>query len=167
ARNPFSILTKSTLILRDLDVLAEAAKRTRVHTAFSVGTVDDEVWKLSEPGTPHPRRRLEALVKLREAGIPAGVLAAPILPGISDSPAQLEALARALVDAGVEHASPIVLHLRPGVKREYLSWLADVRPDLLDRYDQIYGRRSYAPKAIQSEITARFHAAFDAARRQR
>jgi DNA repair photolyase len=164
ARNPFSILTKSTLILRDLDVLAEAAQRTHVQTAFSVGTVDDEVWKLSEPGTPHPRRRLEALVRLREAGIRTGVLAAPILPGISDSPAQLEALARALVEAGVESASPIVLHLRPGVKQEYLGWLAEVRPDLLERYDQIYGRRSYAPKALQAEITARFRTAFEAAR---
>jgi DNA repair photolyase len=164
ARNPFSILTKSTLILRDLDVLAEAAQRTQVQTAFSVGTVDDEVWKLSEPGTPHPRRRLEALARLREGGIRTGVLAAPILPGISDSPAQLEGLARALVEAGVESASPIVLHLRPGVKQEYLGWLAEVRPDLLERYDRIYGRRSYAPKAIQAEITARFCAAFDAAR---
>ena len=164
ARNPFSILTKSTLILRDIDVLAEAAKRTTVQTAFSVGTVDDEVWKISEPGTPHPRRRLEALVRLREAGIATGVLAAPILPGISDSAVQLQALANALVEAGVHSASPIVLHLRPGVKEEYLSWLAEVRPDLLERYDQIYGRRSYAPKAIQAEITARFRAAFDAAR---
>ena len=164
ARNPFSILTKSTLILRDLDVLSEAAERTVVQTNFSVGTVDDEVWKLSEPGTPHPRRRLEALVKLREAGIPTGVLAAPILPGISDSPAQLAALARALVDAGVESATPIVLHLRPGVKQEYLGWLATVRPDLLGRYNEIYGRRSYAPKVIQAEITSRFRAAFDAAR---
>jgi DNA repair photolyase len=135
-----------------------------VQTAFSVGTVDDEVWKLSEPGTPHPRRRLEALVRLREAGVPTGVLAAPILPGISDSPAQLQALAEALVEAGVQSASPIVLHLRPGVKQEYLYWLAEVRPDLLERYDQIYGRRSYAPKAIQAEITARFHSAFAAAR---
>jgi len=166
ARNPFSILTKSTLILRDLDVLVEAARRTKVQTAFSVGTVDDEVWRLSEPGTPHPRRRLEALARLREAGVPAGVLAAPILPGISDSPAQLEALARALVEGGVESASPIVLHLRPGVKEHYLGWLADVRPDLVERYDGIYGRRSYAPKAIQAEITARFQAAFAAARRR-
>jgi DNA repair photolyase len=166
ARNPFSILTKSTLILRDLDVLAEAARRTKVHTAFSVGTVDDEVWKLSEPGTPHPRRRLEALARLREAGVPAGVLAAPILPGISDSPAQLEALARALVEAGVQSATPIVLHLRPGVREEYLRWLADVRPDLLPRYEEIYRRRSYAPKAIQAEITTRFRSAFDAARRR-
>ena len=164
ARNPFSILTKSTLILRDLDILAEAAQRTSVHTAFSVGTVDDEVWKLSEPGTPHPRRRLEALARLREAGVPTGVLAAPILPGISDSPAQLGALARALVEAGVESATPIVLHLRPGVKEEYLGWLADVRPDLVGRYDQLYGRRSYAPKAVQAEITDRFRAAFAAAR---
>ena len=167
ARNPFSILTKSTLILRDLDVLAEAASRTRVHTAFSVGTVDDEVWKISEPGTPHPRRRLEALARLREAGVPTGVLAAPILPGISDSPAQLDALARALVEAGVESATPIVLHLRPGVKEEYLGWLAEARPDLLERYDRIYGGRSYAPKAVQTEITERFRAAFAAARRLR
>jgi DNA repair photolyase len=166
ARNPFSILTKSTLILRDLDVLAEAARRTRVQTAFSVGTVDDDVWKISEPGAPHPRRRLEALVKLREAGVPVGVLAAPILPGISDGQQQLEALAGALAEAGVEHASPIVLHLRPGVKQEYLGWLARVRPDLLERYEQVYGRRSYAPKAIQAEITARFRAAFEAARRR-
>ena len=165
ARNPFSILTKSTLILRDLDVLAEAARRTDVHAAFSVGTVDDEVWKLSEPGTPHPRRRLEALARLREAGVPTGVLAAPILPGISDSPEQLQALANALVEAGVVSASPIVLHLRPGVKQEYLSWLAEVRPDLLERYDRIYGSRSYAPKAVQAEITQRFRAAFAAARR--
>jgi DNA repair photolyase len=164
ARNPFSILTKSSLVLRDIDVLADAAQRTGVQVAFSVGTVDDEVWKLSEPGTPHPRRRLEALVRLREAGVPTGVLAAPILPGISDSPAQLQELAEALVDAGVQSATPIVLHLRPGVKQEYLSWLAEVRPDLLERYDQIYGRRSYAPKAIQAEITARFRAAFDTAR---
>ena len=165
ARNPFSILTKSTLILRDIDVLAEAAQRTTVQTAFSVGTVDGEVWKLTEPGTPHPRRRLEALVRLREAGIPTGVLVAPILPGISDSPAQLETLARALVEAGVESASPIVLHLRAGVKEHYLGWLAEARPDLLTRYDQTYGRRAYAPKAVQNEITARFHTAFDAARR--
>jgi len=164
ARNPFSILTKSTLILRDMELLAEAAKRTSVHTAFSVGTVDDDVWKISEPGTPHPRRRLDALARLREAGIPTGVLAAPILPGISDSPQQLQALANALVEAGVEWASPIVLHLRPGVKQEYLRWLAAVRPDLVERYDRIYGRRSYAPKAIQQEITARFREAMEAAR---
>jgi DNA repair photolyase len=106
------------------------------------------------------------LVRLREAGVPTGVLAAPILPGISDSTVQLQALANALVEAGVHSASPIVLHLRPGVKEEYLSWLAEVRPDLLARYDQIYGRRSYAPKAIQAEITARFRAAFEAARRR-
>ena len=167
ARNPFSILTKSTLILRDLDVLAEAAQRTRVQAAFSVGTVDDEVWKMSEPGTPHPLRRLEALVRLREAGIPVGVLAAPILPGISDSPAQLGALARALADAGVESASPIVLHLRPGVREEYFAWLAEARPDLMARYEEIYRRRSYAPKALQAEITARFRTAFHAARRNR
>src|SRR5256885_7590087 len=129
ARNPFSILTKSTLILRDLDMLAEAARRTNVHTAFSVGTVDDEVWKMSEPGTPHPRRRLEALARLREAGVPTGVLAAPILPGISDSPAQLQALARALVEAGGEAAPPLLLPLPPRVREGDLGWPAAGRPD--------------------------------------
>ena len=138
-----------------------------MQAAFSVGTVDDEVWKMSEPGTPHPLRRLEALVRLREAGIPVGVLAAPILPGISDSPAQLGALARALADAGVESASPIVLHLRPGVREEYFAWLAEARPDLVAQYEEIYRRRSYAPKALQAEITARFRTAFHAARRNR
>ena len=90
----------------------------------------------------------------------------PITEGDSMDPAQLQALAEALVEAGVQSASPIVLHLRAGVKQEYLGWLAGVRPDLLARYQEIYGRRSYAPKAIQAEITSRFQAAFAAARRQ-
>ncbi|HEY3239844.1 MAG TPA: radical SAM protein, partial [Acidimicrobiia bacterium] len=92
ARNPFSILTKSTLILRDLDLLAEAARTTRVHAAFSIGTLDEKVWKETEPGTPHPRRRLDAVARLNEAGVPTGVLLAPILPGLSDAPEQVAAV---------------------------------------------------------------------------
>src|SRR5205814_8852264 len=87
--NPFSILTKSTLILRDLDVLTEAAQRADVRANFSIGTLDEEVWRISEPGTPHPKKRVEAVAKLNEAGIATGVLVAPVLPGLSDRPDQL------------------------------------------------------------------------------
>jgi DNA repair photolyase len=160
ARNPFSVLTKSTLILRDLDVLAEAARRTDVHANLSVGTVDEEVWRATEPGTPHPRLRLEAVARLNEAGVPCGVLVGPVLPGLSDSPEQLAAVARAAREAGARSVHPITLHLRPGVKEQYLPWLASYRPDLLPLHDRLY-RGSYAPKAYQDEVTARFGAGLD------
>src|SRR5687767_3657541 len=123
ARNPFSILTKSTLILRDLDVLMAAAERTEVRANFSVGTLDDAVWKASEPGTPHPRRRVEAVRRLNDAGIPCGVLMAPILPGLSDRPEQLAEVVQACVEAGAVAITPIALHLRPGVREHFMVWL--------------------------------------------
>lgn len=153
AQNPFSILTKSTLILRDLDVLAEAAARGLVQAAFSVGTLDEGVWKSTEPGTPHPRRRLEAVARMNEAGIPTGVLLAPILPGLSDAPHQVAAVAEAARAAGAVSVSPIVLHLRPGVREHYLGWLGRTRPDLAPLYARLYPR-SYAPRAYQEEVTA-------------
>src|SRR3954462_11332631 len=125
--NPFSILTKSTLILRDLDVLTEAAQRADVRANFSIGTLDEEVWRMSEPGTPHPKQRVEAVRKLNEAGIPTGVLVAPVLPGLSDRPEQLEAVVKACVDAGATTISPIVLHLRRGVREQYMPWLEKQR----------------------------------------
>ncbi|HVL32991.1 MAG TPA: radical SAM protein, partial [Actinomycetota bacterium] len=115
-RNPFSILTKGTLILRDVDLLRQAAAITEVSTAFSIGTLDERVWRESEPGTPHPRARLEAVAKLNEAGIPCSVLVAPILPGISDKPEQLRAVVEACIDAGATSVSPILMHLRPIVR---------------------------------------------------
>ncbi len=153
ASNSFSILTKSTLILRDLDLLAEAAKRTDVWAAFSIGTLDEEVWKLTEPGTPHPLRRVDAVARLNEAGVRCGVLIAPVLPGLSDSPDQLEAVVKACVEAGARSISTILLHLRPGVKEHYLGWLGDARPDLLARYDELYPR-AYAPKDAQRRLSA-------------
>jgi DNA repair photolyase len=153
AKNPFSILTKSTLILRDLDLLADAAQRTRVHAAFSVGTVDEKVWKETEPGTPHPRRRLEAVARLNEGGVPTGVLLAPILPGLSDAPEQVAEVAQAAREAGAVSVSPIVLHLRPGVREHYLGWLGQAYPELAGLYARLYPR-SYAPKAYQEEATA-------------
>jgi DNA repair photolyase len=153
AANPFSILTKSTLILRDLDLLAEAARRTEVRANFSIGTLDEEVWRASEPETPHPRRRIEAVARLNEAGVPCGVLVAPVLPGLSDGPDQLEAVVKACVEAGARSITPLLLHLRPGVREHYLEWLAGARPDLADRYATLYPK-AYAPSRTQDELAA-------------
>ena len=153
AANPFSILTKSTLILRDLDVLADAAARTQVRANLSIGTLDEKVWRASEPGTPHPMRRVEAVARLNDAGVPCGVLVAPVLPGLSDSPEQLEAVVKACVEAGARSISPLMLHLRPGVREHYLQWLAGVRPDLLGTYGRLYPR-AYAPSSTQDALAA-------------
>ncbi len=151
AANPFSILTKSTLILRDLDLLAEAARRTDVRANFSIATLDENVWRMTEPGTPHPRRRVEAVARLNAAGVPCGVLVAPILPGLSDGPEQLEEVVRACVEAGAVSITPLLLHLRAGVREHYLRWLAGARPDLLERYAGLYPR-AYAPAKTQDEL---------------
>jgi DNA repair photolyase len=152
ARNPFSILTKSTLILRDLDVLAEAAKHIDVRANFSIGTLDTDVWRMTEPGTPHPLRRVEAVAKLNQAGVRCGVLLAPVLPGLSDRPEQLETVVKACVEAGATSITPILLHLRPGVRDQYLGWLETARPDLLEQYKRVYPK-SYAPRRTQDELS--------------
>jgi DNA repair photolyase len=152
ARNPFSILTKGTLVLRDLDRLVEAARRTHVELCFSIGTLDEDVWRATEPGTPHPRKRVEAVARLNEAGIPCGVLVAPILPGLSDGREQLDDVVRACVDAGAPSISPVLLHLRPGVKEHYLGWLADAHPELLERHQRLYPG-SYAPGRERDRVT--------------
>ena len=105
ARNPFSILTKSTLIGRDIDLLCEARERTDVETAFSIGCLDPDVWRATEPHTPSPARRMEMVARLNAAGIPCGVLVAPVLPGISDAPEQIEAVVAAAVEAGAHVGS--------------------------------------------------------------
>jgi DNA repair photolyase len=153
-RNAFSILTKGTLILRDVGLLQAAAEVTDVSTAFSIGTLDEEVWRRTEPGTPHPRKRVEAVAELNRAGIPCGVLMAPVLPGISDAPRQLRQVVEACIDAGATHVSPILLHLRPGVREEFMPWLAESYPDLVPRYEEMY-RRPYAPNADRKELGAR------------
>ena len=152
-RNPFSILTKGTLILRDLDLLVDAAAVTDVTTAFSIGTLDDDVWRRSEPGTPHPRKRIEAVARLNDAGIPCGVLMAPILPGISDRPEQLRDVMSAAFDAGATYVSPILLHLRPKVREVYMDWLADNYPELVDRHETMY-RKAYAAAADRKALAA-------------
>jgi DNA repair photolyase len=154
AANPFSILTKGALILRDIDLLAEAAEVTDVGLNVSVGFVDKSLSKSVEPGTPSPQRRLEVCAALTDRGLPCGVLMGPVLPFLSDSPAQLEATVRAAAAAGATHVSPIVLHLRPGAREWYLRWLSEQHPELMAAYLELYGRRAYAPRDYQQRIGA-------------
>jgi DNA repair photolyase len=150
--NPCSVLTKSPLLLRDLDLFVELAETAGFSANLSIGTLDEEVWRRSEPGTPHPKARMAAVKQLVAAGVPCGILMAPILPGISDSPEQLRAVVRAAADAGASHLTPLTLHLRPGVKEEFLPWLEEAYPQLLPDYRRLY-RGSNAPKAVRDQIT--------------
>jgi DNA repair photolyase len=153
AANPFSILTKGTLILRDIDLLAEAAEVTEVGLNVSVGIIDKELSRLIESGAPGPQRRLAACAALNERGLPCGVLMGPIVPFLSDSPAQLERAVRLVAAAGATHVSPIVLHLRPGAREWFLAWLREAHPELVRRYAELYGARAYAPAEYQRRIS--------------
>jgi DNA repair photolyase len=152
AANPFTILTKSTLILRDLPLLQAAAARTEVRCNLSIATLDPEVWTATEPGTPHPRQRVEAVRRLNEAGIPTGVLIAPIIPGWSDSVEQLEAVTTACLEAGAVSVSPVTLHLRPGVKEHFLSDLQAKNPRLAAELKRRYGNNAYLSRHDQEVI---------------
>jgi DNA repair photolyase len=152
AGNEFSILTKSPMILRDIDVLADAARAGLVRCNLSIGTLDEDVWRASEPGTPPPRRRVEAVERLNAAGIPTGVLVAPVLPGMSDAPEQLTDVVSACVAAGAVSVSPILLHLRPGVREVFMPWLENYRPDLVARYDELYPS-SYASPGARARLS--------------
>jgi DNA repair photolyase len=148
---PFSILTKGTLITRDLELLAAAAERVPVAAALTVGMLDEALWRSSEPGTPSPRARLDAVRALNDAGIPTGVMLAPIMPGLNDDAARLRALVDAAARAGAVHITPIVLHLRPGVREVFWPWLTEHHPELVDRYAALY-RRADAGKAYRDEV---------------
>ena len=153
AANPFSILTKGTLIMRDLDLLLSAAEVTDVGLNVSAAFVDKSLWRAIEPGTPAPERRIEACAALNEAGLRCGVLMGPVVPFLSDSPAQLAAAVKAAADAGAVHVTPIVLHLRPGAREWFLGWLREAHPELVPRYAELYGPGAYARKDYQSRIT--------------
>ncbi len=153
--NPFSILTKGTLILRDLDLLIECAKVTDVGSNVSVGFIDQGLWRSLEPGAPSPRKRLEVCARLNEGGVRCGVLVAPIIPFLSDGQAQLAETVQAIAEAGAAHASPIVLHLRSGAREWYLRWLQENHPELVPKYQRLYARGAYAPKAYQDDIAGR------------
>jgi DNA repair photolyase len=152
ARNPFSILTKSTLVLRDTGTLAEASARTDVSVNFSVGTLDRDVWKLTEPGTPPPDKRVEALRRLTDAGVRCGVLVAPILPGLSDRAEQLREVVEACAAAGAVSIHGVALHLRGSLRDHYLGWLAGVRPDLARLHRARFSAGAYQPQAERDRV---------------
>ncbi|MGC5306284.1 intein-containing Rv2578c family radical SAM protein [Micromonospora zamorensis] len=153
--NPFSILTKGTLILRDLPLLRQAAEVTTVGISFSVGFVDEQLWRSVEPGTPHPRRRLDAVRALTDAGFSVGVLMAPTLPGLSDSDESIDGTVSAIAAAGATSVTALPLHLRSGAREWYAHWLAREHPHLVPRYRELYRAGAYAPQAYQRELTAR------------
>jgi DNA repair photolyase len=153
AANPFSILTKGTLILRDLELIREAAEVTDVGLAVSVGCADAGLWREIEPGTPSPQRRLEVCAAFTAAGLPCTVLMGPVVPFLSDSPAQLENTVRQIAQAGAASVTPIVLHLRTGAREWFFRWLGEAHPELVHRYRALYGRGAYAPAAYQKRVT--------------
>jgi DNA repair photolyase len=154
ARNPFGIVTRGPLIVRDVDVLQHAAVRATVHVSFSVPTLDPVVWRRTEPGTAPPRQRLRALRRLVDAGIDAGVGMAPILPGISDAPEQLAEVVRAAREAGATGLWCNVLHLQPGTREHFLDNPARDWPALLPRYVALY-RGTYLGRREADPIRAR------------
>jgi DNA repair photolyase len=152
AANPFSIITRSPLVVRDVDLLAEASARAEVSVLFSVPTLDTEVWRRTEPSTAPPRQRLRALSRLVEAGIRASVGMAPILPGISDAPEQLAAVVRAAREAGACGIWANVLYLRPGTREHFLECLARDWPELVPDYERLYAGRAYLPRAATEPV---------------
>ena len=150
---PFSILTKGTLITRDLAALQEAVQRVPVAAALTIGMLDEVVWRDAEPGAPSPAARLSTVAKLNAAGIPTGVMLAPIMPDLNDDPEQLAALVDAAAEAGAVHITPIVLHLRPKVREVFWPWLSERHSELVDRYAALY-RGSVASKAYREPVEA-------------
>ena len=147
---PGSILTKSPLLLRDLELMKQVPD---ISANLSVPTLDEKAWRATEPHTPHPRKRLEAVAELNRAGIPTGVLIAPLMPGINDSPKQVERILELATEAGAVDIGGIALHLRGEVKALFFEWLKDNRPDLLERYRRLYARGAYAPREERERLS--------------
>ena len=154
ARNPCSILTKSPLLLRDIEVMKEIAAVTQIHANLSIPTLDAKAWRATEPHTPHPRARLEAVAELNRAGIPTGVLIAPLMPGINDAPEQVEPLLEAAAAAGATGIGGIALHLRGDVRKLFFDWLRAHRPELVPLYERLYARGAYAPVGERRRLAA-------------
>lgn len=168
--NPLSMLTKSPLVVRDADVLAALARVSTVRVYFSISTVDLDLWRQVEPGTANPFKRLAALGVLRQAGVPAGVLMAPVLPGLTDSVAAIDGVARAAAAQGALFFGAAPLRLMPTVKEHYLEFVAGAFPELSARYAAAYPGTNAPPaytRALEQRvrrIRARYHFADDPAR---
>jgi len=157
-RTPFGIITRGTMVVRDLDVLQRAAGRAAVSVSFSVPTLDERVWRVTEPGTAHPRHRLRALRTLVAGGIRASVAIAPILPGLSDSAESLAAVVRAAREAGACGIWSAPLNLREGTREHFLAVLAREWPEELPRYERLFAGRAYLPADYGHEVSARVKA---------
>jgi DNA repair photolyase len=154
AANPCSVLTKSPLLLRDLPLMQQIAERTTFTACLSIPTYDEKAWRETEPHTPSPRARMEAVAELNRAGIPTGILVAPLMPGINDSPEQIEELLQAAEEAGASNVAGIALHLRGEVRDVFMGWLRTARPDLVERYEELYRRGAYAPQHERERLGA-------------
>jgi DNA repair photolyase len=163
AWTPFSIITRGPLIVRDIDVLQEAFGRAEVAVYFSIPTLDERVWRTTEPGTAPPRSRLGAIRRLSDAGVEVGVGMAPILPGLSDRPEQLEEVVREARAAGARSIWANVLYLRPGTREHFLQVLADDWPEEVARYEQLFANRAYLAAAVANPIKERVREAARAA----
>ncbi len=154
ARNPCSILTKSPLLLRDLELMKQINEVTEFGAALSVPTLDEKAWRATEPHTPSPRARLEAVAELTRHGIRTGVLIAPLMPGINDRPEQVEPILELAAEAGAAYVTGIALHLRGEVRGLFFEWLRENRPDLIPRYEELYRRGAYMPRAEKDRLAA-------------
>jgi DNA repair photolyase len=152
AHNPFSLITRGPMVLRDVDVLQQAARVAEVGVSFSIPTLDEHVWRRTEPGTASPLQRLRALRALVDAGIKGSVSMAPILPGLSDRPEQLAEVVRAARDAGATGIWANLLYLKPGTREHFLDGLARDFPEQVARYEQLYAGRAYLPKAVTEPV---------------
>jgi len=151
---PGSVLTKSPLLLRDIDVMKQVPG---IGASLSIPTLDEKAWRATEPRTPHPRARIEAVAELNRQGVPCGVLIAPLTPGVNDSPEQVERILELCAEAGAVDVGGICLHLRGEVRALWFDWLRSQRPDLVPLYERLYARGAYAPKAERDRISALVH----------
>ncbi|TWG86586.1 intein [Cellulosimicrobium cellulans J34] len=147
---PLSILTKGTLLRRDLPLLADASSRVEVGIGVSLALLDPALQASVEPGTPTPRARLDLIRAIREAGLPCGVMVAPVLPWLTDSTRALTDLLDAVKDAGATGVTVLPLHLKPGTREWYMGWLAREHPRLVPGYERVYARGTYASTAYRS-----------------
>jgi DNA repair photolyase len=153
---PFSILTKGSLLRRDLPLLAEANERVPVDLAMSIAVYDDELQQSVEPGTPSTAARLATVTAAREHGLPVTVFLMPILPYLTDTRAHLDSALERVAASGASAVMHTALHLRPGTKEWFMQWLAAEHPELVDRYQAMYKFSAYAPKEYRKWLADKF-----------
>jgi DNA repair photolyase len=153
ARTPVGLITKGPMVVRDKDVLADLGKRAHCTVYMSVPTVDEDAWRILEPGTAHPLQRLRAVRELNDAGVRAGVLMAPVVPGLTSQPAKLERTIKAIADHGAAFMGANVLYLKDGTRTHFMGFLEAHFPNLFVKYQKLYSG-AYAPPSYAKEVKA-------------